>query len=490
MNEACHFVGSRLARTISVCDAGVCSNVFRLPSGTFAAVGADGGSAVLCAEAQLILAEFLAADFPDCESTRSVHTQELLHRFGSTVMPLLTLWAFGTDSGEDKFPELRDFELTAKCLAAEDIFEWRMFTVPFFLESVEVDQARQLYEFVIHAGQTRAFTHGRLISLLQVALHFYFDLAALLGHHFLALESVAAAARIVQASEPRYRPVRPWESDSGYSWDGVPDDVMAVVAVSGAIERLGGSLNDLRQSDLALITKVMIGWHASEYSSTKVLISYQILHTVCVPIIEVAAKLIASNAGQLAISVLDLCRPVLPVSQRIEVRDLLTSQMAQGPPPDDFHAGVSAAAYLSNNDVCWSLGLPILTTRPAASSTVRILLGNFAASKIQWVSTLRGRLIRFAASEDAKALGRAIGLAILHEVGLQPLQLHPELGKWLHPRIRMAVGDLAHVRATIAPTTLEQLLFMSWGLGEVLGPGGFEMYSNNDWNLLVTSTSV
>lgn len=482
MDEACHFLGARFARTVSSCDAGVCVGVTRLPSGRYSSSFALGGSAVACGEAQLRFGEFLGAG-----SRWLGDRQELLYESRSTVLPFLTLLAFGSASDAEQVESLCRFEESARKVAADDMHEWRMFVAPFLLESTEIAQARQLFVFILHAAQNRPFTHGSLVPLLQAGLHFYFDIAALLGHHFLAPDSVEAASRIVQSSVPRYRPLGCWEAGAGVGWEGVPTDAHRVVSLSSAIDRLGDLSANVSDADVSAISQLLIGWRGDAVSSTKTLLSYQVRASLCWSLTEVAAKLVASNADQLAISLLDLCRPVLSVSKLVEVHDVLTTRLARASPP-----GGSAAALLGTSDLASSLGRPGAPVGPIAGRIERTLLGDIPASKVEWILTPRGRLVRFAANaaEKARAFGRALGRRILHGAGLQTLHLHPDLARWLHPRIRMSICDLAHVRATIAPTTLEELLYISWGLGEVLGPGGFEIYSNHNWMLLITSTYV
>ena len=490
--DACHFIGARFLRNPSTCVAGACEGVHRLSSERFVR-WPEGARPASCSEARLTFLDFLKRD----DGIRRPLLKPFALRIAlrADVVPALELLAFGSEKVGDLAAVLRDFDAAATGLIAQHIKEWGSARVPEFFQSTELDTAlRRVYRLVLFQTQQRALAHGSLQQLSLMALQFLFDMSALFGPRLLSHDSLAAASLLVQNSRPRYRPVGRWETDTGPAWEGVPMSASAIVAVSSAAERLSQWTSETSKSDVGLLTQVLRGWHACGPSSTKFLLGDQFANSICPNLVEVVFKLFTNNHSQLAIGFVDLCGYYSTFASRRHARDMITNWLSRGAPAVDRHGNISATDFLKQRNVTWSMGLAVPHGQPDQFRVTRTLLFDFTTSNIDWVKTSRGRFIRFVDDEDpvelALAFGRALGLAILHGVGLQGLELNHHLAIYLHPRWRLVVGNLDQVQSVIAPTTIDDLLHISAGLGEVLGPGGFEMYSNDQWSYLMTSTAV
>ena len=464
----------------------------RLSSGRFVRSPED-ARPVTCAEARLTFSEFPKGD----DETRmpSLKPFALRIKLRDDVVPSLDLVAFGSEKVDELAAVLRDFEAAVTDLIASRIKEWGSARVPEFFQSTELDvDLRRVYRLVLLQSQQRSLAHGSLQQLSLIALQFLFDLSALFGPRLLCQDSPAAASLLIQHYGPRYRSVGRWETDTGAAWEGVPVSASVIVAVSSAAERLSQRTSEISESDVGLLTQLLRGWHASRLSSTKALLGDQFANSICPNVVEALFKLFTNNHSELAVGLVDLCRFHSTPTSRRHARDMINNWNSRSAPAVDHHANMSASDFLRQHTVAWSMGLAVPPGQPDQFQVTRTLLLDFVRSKIDWMETSRGRLIRFVGDEDpvelAQAFGRALGLAIRHGVGLQGLKLNHNVVTYLHPRCRLFVGNLAQIQSVIAPTTIDDLLYISSGLGQVLGPGGFEVYSNDEWSSIMTSTIV
>ena len=228
-------------------------------------------------------------------------------------------------------------------------------------------------------------------------------------------------------------------------------------------------------SDVCLLVQLLTGWRVSGMTSTKLLLSDQILGALCPNIPTVIYKLVAHNECVLAIALLDVCRPVFCVFSRIHARDLLTNLTTTGEAVGHFDGNVSASDFRSRDDIAWARGLPASLPRIVQTRTVHALFEEFIATRIEWVPTRTGYLFMFLCEDDPRpsfarafgrslglgirqklafpdaqpstirGFGRAIGLAILHGADLLFSRLAPPFVSLAHPRMRQGAKDLASI---------------------------------------------
>ena len=490
-SDACHFIGSRFARRPSICEAGFCSNISRTPSGVFVPQ-ADAFGNITCADAQAVTTEFL-----DERASRSEPLRIRPVTRGRTgaivnldlyVVPLLERLAFGNRVDESELlPILSYVDKRFMDQAAHEIANWRGVMAPVILASAPISRMGHRYEHIIRTADLRALTFASLRASLQMAIHFYFDLAALLGAHFVAEGFVDDALGGICGSGARYRESEPQDGFLPFPWIGVPSESGDLVRTSLAISKSVLPDAQLTLEELQLLFMLISGWEVSERSSTKALLNEQMYRSVCGQLGAVTASIV-SLPSFLTIRVLAGllvgCRGVLPMSARRYERDYLAYLASDAAGSILIDPNKSAAVFFRDETFPWSLGLRMGQGMSAEMASARAgeLLRAFLASQVMF-SDKGENYTTFVIPDrtTARAFGRALGLSILHEVDLEWLSLEPAVVDFLHPRPRYTAANFTSISAAIAPTSIDALLYTSAGIEDVLGMGGVEMFSSVEW---------
>jgi hypothetical protein len=413
---------------------------------------------------------------------------ELLELLRVSVVPLLEPLSFGSIGTEQPLSGFKRSDDRALVLVTSSFRHWREETAPVLLRDPLIEEIRNLFEHVFYTGRQRSLGYATLRARVQTAIHFYFDLAALLGHHFLNPQAIESGSSIVRNSEPGYRAVTRWEMYAGLSWQGVPTETSALLSVSVTIDRLADLAAEPVAQDLWVLFRLISGLYEQTPSSQLALIQDQITSSLCPNLDRFIDNLsrswrpVTTTMVTLAASLVEGCQGRSPMAARRQTRRAIVRWVLRGEGVQpECRPGVPAHAFLSREDLTWSLGLPESQKAEAAR-----LLAEFTFSRIQWMAKESFRVMtpKNSFPSDAKALGRALGLAILHEVDLSPLRIHPHVVEILHPTFRVSIPTISHLVSAVFPASAEFVLMVAIGIEDVLGFGGFEMFSDEEWMAL------
>ena len=232
---------------------------------------------------------------------------------------------------------------------------------------------------------------------------------------------------------------------------------------------------------------LLSGWDLSGPSAAKSLLNDQIHDSVC-PQLKTAVSNMAGLTpflvSRVVVGLLDECRSVLPKQSRRMIRDDLAMWRIGGPKSVTIRLGGSGADFLCDDSLPWDLGMGMGTLFSLEQQMILsdAILQEFVRAHMQFAN--RSESFRTILVKDESLLrgfGRGLGLCILDGVDLAWLWLDPVVVGLLHPRFRHAAGTMAAVTAAISPTTADELIQVSFGVEDVLGMGGFEIYTDSEW---------
>jgi hypothetical protein len=152
--------------------------------------------------------------------------------------------------------------------------------------------------------------------------------------------------------------------------------------------------------------------------------------------------------------------------------------LSVGAVPFPESAGVSAVAYLQDNQTMWYSRFPQAVSAGDQRAIVSQLMSEFVNSQVVWFPKDAFQIPQVNA---ARAFGRVLGLAIVHGVVIDHLRLDRRVAELLHPRFRLASLGPSHASTDLSAMSTEDLLSVSAGLEETLGLGGFEAFTDSDW---------
>ena len=415
---------------------------------------------------------------------------ELMRLLRTEVIPILErleLGAFIAPATLDA--TLRKFEERARVLAARNFQEWQETTVPVLLASPEILEVTRLTSQLMARLVESPLTFASIRDSQGTAIHFYFDIAALLGQITLRPQIVPAALMLLRRSIPRYRAIDARERYAPLEWRGVPSDVATALLVAGAVERVADPNGVFLKEDFTLLLHLLSGWELSPASAAKVLLREQIETGLCPQLSGLVARLpvgprFSQSILLVVVSLLDLCRPYMLMARRTQVREGILRRLIGDDAGIPDSRGVSAVDFLLNESTLWYAGFSPSTSVSRRYVIAEKALRDFIAARVTW-SPKAGRLVvpRFlgGAGKDPVGFGRALGLAIVEGVNLHSLNLDIALIGFMHPSIRVSAPDLDEVRGLIAPTTVGEMRGILHGLQDILCCGGFEMFSASEW---------
>lgn len=268
MDEACMFVGARFVRQDSTCVESACTEFARLATGELT-VRTVNATAVSCAEAVELVQDFLSETATPARRSKRMQRDTgnapgLKRMLTDDVIPELMRLAFGADTGAERlYARLREFDEQTRLLAATHPRHWFEVTVPALLASHELGEVARLVGDIAKGSWHIPLTYVTLRNSQQAALHFYFDVAALLGRHFVPRHVVERSSLMLRPSIPRFRLVHRLEVYSRPPWEGVPPDAQTAVRAMGALVRLGETDATLTLTDTKTVYALLRGWPVS-----------------------------------------------------------------------------------------------------------------------------------------------------------------------------------------------------------------------------------
>jgi hypothetical protein len=124
----------------------------------------------------------------------------------------------------------------------------------------------------------------------------------------------------------------------------------------------------------------------------------------------------------------------------------------------------------------WQLGL-------MNERKIEFLFDDFIKAKVRMIERGNFRVPSLVDETEmiAIAFGRLLGLGIIHEYNLLPLRLDHDFARLLLPSVRKKSQTWNEVAEVFAPLSMDQFLYIGWGLEDVLSHGGLDMYTEDEW---------
>jgi hypothetical protein len=266
---------------------------------------------------------------------------------------------------------------------------------------------------------------------------------------------------------------------------------LRALALTGALDRLAIFTRPIDKDDLTWIYRFLSGWPEVGDSSIDSMFAHQLSTVIC-PVLPGIIRSLhrdyspTEKLATIGKSLLDICRPVIDFPSRLSCRHafvqwlaLTMPTLASGAPA--LSNPVDATEFFSTDHRLWPLGWGEDVPFDSRASLSERLLLEFISDRVGTVESASGVVWELFSKADAKALGRALGLAILNGADLRDLRLAASVARLLHPRMRLEESNLYIVRSRIAPMTTDSIVHIGFGLLSVLGPGGFEIFTNQEW---------
>ena len=482
--DACIFVGFRFIRASSTCVDGVCVNLVQRPDKKIRR-NTEFGSPVSCSSALELTQAFLRNHAT--EPINSASKGDMLLFIRDKLLPRLQLLGFGGQVGwvelSTQFRRLDEWIVNE---AARDWAHWRDVTLPALMgfnivKSLVVIVKRIVFQWQ-HVSMLDLERNHAIVEVVQ----FYFRFASLTRMDVFDEPFLGFLSDSIDRNPPRAR--------DGNGWFQVPTDTASLLRVSDDIESLnrphwgGTSLEDLTRMAL-LISQ----WTAS---SSQALLEGQLISSLCSNLSTLFNTLSRDDSSmahhiRVGVTFIDFCRPFLPFVDLALGRAALGSILHPDSRGLDFPLEFPWV-QVSGRPVPWPVGLaerfPSEQLRAAAVRTLHRTLRN-----VGWLHSIENsrfkRLVFFRnTGMEARTLGRAMGVAMLHGADLRDWALEPEMARLLHARQRGQAGstsDVARVVGEHAPSRqtdiLEDFFEMTAGIDDVLSPGGHEMFTSAEW---------
>ena len=501
-DDACHFAASRFARADSRCENGNCTGiglhgtgqiVFQIPEAI----------PVSCQEATDIVTMELRYYYPP--GNELITADGILSSLRDEVVPACRLLQLGGLADPESFTiSLGELHASIAELAAFDWDRWITLHAPL------VEASDEFRDFHIAVGGLLRVLHESSVlnavhhALLHDAILFYFDLSAFLGMHAISDVPRSLLGLAVQFAQPSYR--APASRDilvmSSATEVADTDSVLALTNFIDSVAN-GAEMRDPPTVEITAILRLLGSSAKLSDSSTVALLKHQIATSLC-PTLPSSLMLLGRWVWhpfaiiQLGIALMEVCQQVVARGILARARDVLA--FFARPLEQGYFVPEEAEmeAFLKNDTIPWPLGMR-LDSEPIRCAFAPIKVSNFITGSLIELVPLKGspelngfRLRGEDTRASALAFGRALGFILRYRGNLRQLKLAPSFAAALHPRNRRRMGSLTELAIMIIGGPSEprdvddeniilNFFFITVGLSEALGPGGFELFPDQDW---------
>lgn len=483
-DQACFLLGYRFAHAASACVEGLCSNILETRTGHI--VPSPGtGYPIACASAVGTANDFLRDHSSTC--CRRDHAAQLAR---SEVIPSLKLLVFGASvpsiallAGLEKLDEwaLRE--------AARDWRQWRSVTVPAFFESPVGESLIEVVQIILARWQRASMLPNGANTSMVAVVQFVFDFTAITGRRIVPDVVAESLSDSIAAQPHMYGPDHRLGVRVSFTVPvSVPVDTEALIEISRDIEYLSTVSAGPTMHALNRLAILVSQW---TLSSSQALLAEQIRSSLCSSLVTPFRLAATERVGSMrliktCVTLIDFCSGFAPLAALESARDVVASILH----PADGGLSVAsdnALAALSNDAQPWPLGLSrrlsVSQQRVAAAEILRTVL-RAVAIFVRAEDLMFHRIVFLSTSfAAARALGRAIGLALLYGAGLAHWRLQPAVVQLLHARQRPLLADsMACITTAIGTEHVAQFLQMAFGVDDVLSPGGHEIFTTTEWS--------
>ena len=469
---ACHFVGSRFANIPSICADGFCKGILLEVS--------EGAIGLTCDEAVITMRDYLTAHRSEAGEVEPIVPQAIRRFINREFLPFVEELASGTNASSHEFwNSAAVFDRACLITASRNWTQWETDITPPVVRFVEWSRLRSAFEKIaietIHSSYLDTVWRETIKNITVL----YFDFVSLLGGHFLSEPVTSLFGRIAVYASPIHRP-RDSRVFLTRKRSGIPLKWEDMETLSKSIDRLGSVKdgNKASVSDILRLKGLFEGWDELSGSSTQALISHQIITSICsnLPNMFVEFRQMPNSLDlvRLGVSLIDFCRDHIPRYFLVHSRWALSYSFhdrVEGVGPRNVLNDISV---LYNGSYSWGLGLlgpdtDLQTKENIASGLLRVMIARrFHKSSMGDAATL-------------VALGRAIGLAVLYGADVSRLQIPEAVVRFLHPRSRPFTDLRKRENWGYIWFSRQSLSHLANGIAEVLNPGGFHLFSNEQW---------
>ncbi len=485
--DACTYIGARLAKTHSVCKEMFCSGIVRsaVPARIAPSRPLLGpGDSVSCSEAEQLVAliEVKTADIDD--DLPSSYMATIVHE---GLKPLAL-----TRMDLPYFVEA----------TMQDLLRYPKNAIQEHLIS-NLPEVNRYMEIIWKGILVDPHARDAHTDLLSSALHFWFDLAGMFPDLVPLPSSEELAEVTVQTlSKPvSHRPRLPWETVLTVTeWLGPPEIILEYVK---SIEKIAENANlgsfELKQTDWAVIESLLAN-PFRDSSASVAMLRYIIRQKFC-PFVEHVADMLLGNGERSAVkSGVSLVRECFGIASpfQLKLASVILGHLGSGVPPDrylELRNDESLIDQIANPELDWISGFQ--PEHADKAFTIVHALFSLEAGYLRpicpTVSAMFVPEIEYSEAVEYKAftrgVGRVIGLALRSGISLKFLQLHPIIVKALKDpscAVEISGTDLDRAPFDLAyGITLAEILntvhLVRDGIRDSFGPAVFEAFSDTEF---------
>lgn len=479
-DAACHFIGSKSAKSFSVCADGFCRNIRRDSH-------EQAPQLVTCDEAidefvklQTLRSSPVGKTRPSGEVTAT----KIVEFLDQWILPHLELLELGLNVSGSRFANsastLDEWTLRE---ASNDWVTWTNVIAPQVTSSSAWTELRSVYIGILALSRKTSYLDREQDDWLTEALLYYFDLVALFGKHLFDEPLVVHVGRLVQ--HRLHSPVV-----------GVPAAPADIVSLASVVDRVGSG--DSRDSDLVRLSLLLHGWEPAVPSAAQALIAQHMAWSLCPFLQHVFASFNSLRNPpahiKIGVSLIDICLRITSLDL-MGAKQMLAAVLHQQFSPVVAPPAGDPADFLKDDSLPWGLGLfSVSESSEMNSFTARSILNDFISYNVPEVAEVglgSFPLNRLRAKGMGRAFGRAMGLCIIHDAGIGFLRIPKRFARLLHLEVRKRLRTKTQLLLILGSTHIEVLSTVRSGLEETLGPAGFYLYSEARWmDLFEGSSSV
>ena len=498
-DQACHFVASQYAHSASRCGHGTCTELFTMQNGVFTQDGNFAAATITCTEARMVMDQFLSQYAPEDMAFKRRRSdvsdgERFVQSLDQHVLAAIRVVISGVQADSFELSQILSCYIDdLRRSASRNPAAFSSEILPALNTSTAVAQLGLAVPELIKITLTSSWLDSDQMDLLTAALYFYFDISALIGRPLTAAQKVSDARFIIQTQAPGYR--GHYSREFRYpSWLlGVPRTPTKLIELSGAIERFAAGPD---REDTQAMLNLFAGWDASVSNAADSLLLHHIVSAVC-PRIEsviVALRGVGINGGEclkLGVTLIDVCEhAVSPMS--LQAAQEAVAALAHGPAahmqlPNLMDEAPEAIFF--NNQLTW--GAPFQFGMAPSDAVVAGIVHSFFVLLAELVPLATGynRLPVGADIDALRATGRAIGLAIRCAVPVRFMRIAPSLVNLLHPHMRFDADmdvfaelmEEIYLSPANQSVVIDSIHYVSSGIADALGPGGFERINPARW---------
>jgi hypothetical protein len=385
---------------------------------------------------------------------------------------------------------------------AGDWEKWRKHTAPFLRDSKQILRVRSLISTI--------FSDAVATSALDVQNHLSFvgisflavDIEAALGLPVLSDDELSFFRLAAEPFAALYRPTVYGEMTSR-AITGFPVDASGVLTISDIIERMASTPGRIDPLDLCAVLHLFLGWHGETTTAVESMLGHQIKLSVCPQLHVVLGNLRRSSFNidalvKLTATLVDFCRASTDISTLQAAAESVARFLYPNPTSYAPLRWNETFEFFTDSSIHWAVGFPNAWTVRQKSEAASMIAACFIA-KYGRLKTTKDGHHRFSVKAEvgrsaiiiARGIGRAIGLVIRYEGVFAGLKLALPLVRALHPRLRPRYLISSSLDPQLTASGLdrhrifaqltESADHVSRGIRDVLGPGGFDKFSEDSW---------